>query len=113
MVKLNKNELELITQVLKRAESISRDVNPESFIYSDDMYIGRNDSCRTALYAIDNKEFLEDFGEEEFEEIVWDELKLYEDYLYEKQAKSEESEEISEKITEVKKLIKKIKPYDE
>ncbi|WP_459202504.1 hypothetical protein [Methanococcus sp. CF] len=122
MVKFNKNELELVKLVLKRAESISKDVDPELFIYSEDMYIGRNDSCRTALYALENEEFLEDFGEEELEEIIWDELRLYEDYLFtehnELLSKADESlkfeqNEINEKIAEVKKLIKKIRPYDE
>ena len=81
MVNFSKNELEVIKNVLKRAESISRDVDPKLFIYSEDMYLGRNDSCRTALYALENEEFLEDFGEEEIEEIIWDELQLYVDYI--------------------------------
>uniref|UniRef100_A9AB62 Uncharacterized protein n=1 Tax=Methanococcus maripaludis (strain C6 / ATCC BAA-1332) TaxID=444158 RepID=A9AB62_METM6 len=118
MVNFSKNELEVIKNVLTRAESISRDVDPKLFIYSEDMYLGRNDSCRTALYALENEEFLGDFGEEEIEEIIWDELQLYVDYLYNEKSEiqpndSPESKEIDEKIVEIKKLMKKIRPFDE
>jgi len=118
MVNFSKNELEVIKNVLKRAESISRDVDPKLFIYSEDMYLGRNDSCRTALYALENEEFLEDFGEEEIEEIIWDELQLYVDYMYNEKSEiqsndSSESKQIDEKIVEIKKLMKKIRPFDE
>ncbi|ABO35000.1 conserved hypothetical protein [Methanococcus maripaludis C5] len=114
MVNFSKNELEVIKNVLKSAESISRDVDPKLFIYSEDMYLGRNDSCRTALYALENEEFLGDFGEEEIEEIIWDELQLYVDYLYNEKSEIQSNDSVeSKQIDEIKKLMKKIRPFDE
>lgn len=124
MVSLSKKDLEYVKSTLIRAEEMSRNVSPELFLYSDDMYIGRNDSCRVALYALDNEEYLEDLSEEQLYEIIADELDLSEYYLLneefnlknklkeipnEKESIDSRLKEIEDEIKYIKQLVKKIR----
>ncbi|ABR53954.1 conserved hypothetical protein [Methanococcus vannielii SB] len=96
MSNLSKKDIEYITSMLKKAEEISRNASAESFLYSDDMYIGRNDSCKVALHALKNKDYYDDLGEEQFHEIIFDELELLKYYL------SNEEFEIKNRLNEDK-----------